>query len=151
MRYMYKFCRICIWIMKINNASHTGLSIRASSWKIPLENPWKWHFWDSNLNMFLDSSALKNLCLWCKFQSHGLLFIVLLLLKNFLTALQSLGLYIFIRDKWGQGLKTSTAHLYRSKLPFCVSSRNKQWPTYPRSSPCLLTVIKTEFETDAVL
>ena len=36
--------------------------------------------------MSLDASALKNLCLWCKFQSR-LLFIISLLLKNFLTAL----------------------------------------------------------------
>ena len=36
--------------------------------------------------MFLASSALKNLCLWCKFQSLPL-FIISLLLKNFLTAL----------------------------------------------------------------
>ena len=32
--------------------------------------------------MFLASSALKNLCLWCKFQSR-LLFIISLLLKTF--------------------------------------------------------------------
>ena len=36
--------------------------------------------------MSLDASVLKNLCLWCKFQSR-LLFIIRLLLKNFLTAL----------------------------------------------------------------
>ena len=36
--------------------------------------------------MSLDASALKNLCLWCKFQSC-LLFIISLLLKNILTAL----------------------------------------------------------------
>ena len=36
--------------------------------------------------MSLDASALKNLCLWCEFQSR-LLFILSLLLKNFLTAL----------------------------------------------------------------
>ena len=36
--------------------------------------------------MFPDASALKNLCLWCKFQSR-LLFIISLLLKNVLTAL----------------------------------------------------------------
>ena len=36
--------------------------------------------------MFPDASALKNLCLWCEFQSR-LLFIISLLLKNFLTAL----------------------------------------------------------------
>ena len=39
-----------------------------------------------NFNMFLDASALKNLCLWCEFQSR-LLFIISLLLENFLTAL----------------------------------------------------------------
>ena len=38
------------------------------------------------LKMSLDASALKNLCLWCKFQSH-LLFIISLLLENVLTAL----------------------------------------------------------------
>ena len=36
--------------------------------------------------MSLDASALKNLRLWCEFQSR-LLFIINLLLKNFLTAL----------------------------------------------------------------
>ena len=39
-----------------------------------------------NFKMSLDASVLKNLYLWCKFQSH-LLFIISLLLKNFLTAL----------------------------------------------------------------
>ena len=39
-----------------------------------------------NFKMSLDASALKNLCLWCEFQSH-LLFIISLLLKTFLTAL----------------------------------------------------------------
>ena len=58
-------------------------------WKIPLENPWKCHFWDSkDSKMSLDASALKNLCLWCKFQSH-LLFIISLLLENVLTALST--------------------------------------------------------------
>ena len=37
----------------------------------------------------LDASALKNLCLWCEFQSR-LLFIISLLFKNFLTALNAL-------------------------------------------------------------
>ena len=36
--------------------------------------------------MSLDASALINLCLWCEFQ-RCLLFIISLLLKNFLTAL----------------------------------------------------------------
>ena len=36
--------------------------------------------------MSLDASAPKNLCLWCEFQIR-LLFIISLLLKNFLTAL----------------------------------------------------------------
>ena len=35
----------------------------------------------------LDATALKNLCLWCEFQSR-LLFITSLLLKNLLTALR---------------------------------------------------------------
>ena len=39
-----------------------------------------------NFKMSLDASALKNLCLWWKFQSH-LLFIISLTLKIFLTAL----------------------------------------------------------------
>ena len=39
-----------------------------------------------NFKMSLDGSALKNLCLWCEFQSC-LLFIISLLLKNVLTAL----------------------------------------------------------------
>ena len=37
--------------------------------------------------MSQDASALKNLCLWCEFQSR-LLFIISLLLKTFLTALE---------------------------------------------------------------
>ena len=39
-----------------------------------------------NFTMSLDASALKNVRLWCEFQSH-LLFIISLLLKNVLTAL----------------------------------------------------------------
>ena len=39
-----------------------------------------------NFKMSLDASALKNLCLWWKFQSR-LLFIISLILKIFLTAL----------------------------------------------------------------
>ena len=35
--------------------------------------------------MSLDASALKSLCFWCEFQSR-VLFIISLLLKNFLTA-----------------------------------------------------------------
>ena len=44
-----------------------------------------------NFKISLDASALKNLCLWCKFQSR-LLFIIGQLLKNFLTALNT-GVY----------------------------------------------------------
>ena len=40
-----------------------------------------------NSKMSLDASVLKNLCLWCEFQSR-LLFVISLPLKNFLTALQ---------------------------------------------------------------
>ena len=43
------------------------------------------HFQDSK-KMSLDALALKNLCLWCEFQSC-LLFIISLLLKNIFTAL----------------------------------------------------------------
>ena len=39
-----------------------------------------------NCKISQDASALKNLCLWCKFQSR-LLFIIGLPLKNFFTAL----------------------------------------------------------------
>ena len=42
-----------------------------------------------SVKISLDVSALKNLCLWCKFQSC-LLFIISLLLKTFLTALETL-------------------------------------------------------------
>ena len=38
-----------------------------------------------NFKMSLDALALKNMYLWCKFQSH-LVFIISLLLKSFLTA-----------------------------------------------------------------
>ena len=42
-----------------------------------------------NFTMSLDASALKNVRLWCEFQSR-LLFIISLLLKNFLTALHTI-------------------------------------------------------------
>ena len=53
----------------------------ARSGKYLLKNPGNIIF-----KMFLASSALRNLCLWCEFQSR-LPFIISLLLKNFLTAL----------------------------------------------------------------
>ena len=53
-----------------------------------------------NFKMSLDASALKNLCLWCEFQSQ-LLFIISLLLKNFLTALH--GCYE-VSHKWKEAL-----------------------------------------------
>ena len=46
-----------------------------------------------NFRMSLDTSTLKNLCLWCEFQSR-LLFIISLLLKNFLTALYTSQLHV---------------------------------------------------------
>ena len=55
-------------------------------WKIPLENPGNGISEALNFKMSPDASALKNLCLWCEFQSH-LLFIISLILKNCLTAL----------------------------------------------------------------
>ena len=59
-------------------------------WKIPLENLWKHHFRDSNFQNVstIDASSLKNLCLWCELQSY-LLFLIRLLLRNFLTALSA--------------------------------------------------------------
>ena len=59
----------------------------ASVVDIPLGNPWKWHFWDSkNFQNVPRCLALRNLPIWCEFQSC-LLFIISLLLENFLTAL----------------------------------------------------------------
>ena len=53
-------------------------------WKIPLENPWRRHFRDSKFQNVptIDASAH----LWCEFQSR-LLFVISLLLRDFLTAL----------------------------------------------------------------
>ena len=45
-----------------------------------------------NFKMSLAASTLKNLCFWCEFQSC-LLFIISLLLKNFLTALVNLSFH----------------------------------------------------------
>ena len=45
-----------------------------------------------NFKMSLDALALKNLYLWCEFQSR-LIFIISLLLKNILTALLRLGCF----------------------------------------------------------
>ena len=56
------------------------------SGKIPRESPCNWVSETLNSKMSQDVSALKNLCLWCEFQS-GLLFIISLQLKNILTAL----------------------------------------------------------------
>ena len=54
--------------------------------KYLLKTPGNGIFKTLNFKMSLDASALKNLCFWCEFQSR-LLFIISLLLKNFLTAL----------------------------------------------------------------
>ena len=56
-----------------NNMAST---VENTSWK-PLEMPFQ---------NTPSTSALKNLCLYCEFESH-LLFIISLLLKKFLTAL----------------------------------------------------------------
>ena len=55
-------------------------------WKISLETPGNTISKTPNFKMSLDASTLKNLYLWCEFQSC-LLFIISLLIKNFLTAL----------------------------------------------------------------
>ena len=47
-----------------------------------------------NFKMSQDASALKNLCLWYKFQSR-LLFIISLLLKTFLTALTNNNNFVY--------------------------------------------------------
>ena len=49
--------------------------------KYPLKTPGNSISETLNFTMSLDASALKNLCLWCEFQSH-LLFIISLLLKK---------------------------------------------------------------------
>ena len=58
--------------------------------------------------MFPDALALKNLCLWCEFQSH-LLFIISLLLKNVLTALnrfQTWQFYLHLRRSFQWCIQT---------------------------------------------
>ena len=66
-----------------------------------------------NFKMSLDASALKNVRLWCEFQSR-LLFIISLLLKNFLTALRTVKVTLNIRSirqlptSISQGLRLSS-------------------------------------------
>ena len=57
------------------------------SGKFPLKTPGNAISETLYFKMSLDTLALKNLCLWWEFQSR-LLFIISLLLKNFLTALR---------------------------------------------------------------
>ena len=54
--------------------------------KYPLKTPGNAISETINFKMSLDALALKNMCLWCEFQSR-LLFIISLLLKSFLIAL----------------------------------------------------------------
>ena len=58
-----------------------------SSGKFPLKTPGNAISETLYFKISLDASALKNLCLWCEFQSR-LLFLISLLLKNLLTALR---------------------------------------------------------------
>ena len=74
----WPFSQCCEYSDENNIAS----VVEDTSWK-PLKMPF---LRLKRLKMSLDASALKNLCLWCKFQSH-LLFIISLLLENVLTAL----------------------------------------------------------------
>ena len=73
-----------------------------------------------NFKMSLDASALKNVRLWCEFQSR-LLFIISLLLKNFLTALRTVKVTLNIRSirqlptSISQGLRLSS--IMMSYLP----------------------------------
>ena len=62
-----------------------------------------------NFKMCLDALALKNLCLWCEFQSC-LLFIISLLLKNFLTALGNV-LSAYVLSHNSHETKTSATHV----------------------------------------
>ena len=74
-----------------------------------------------NFTMSLDASALKNVRLWCEFQSR-LLFIISLLLKNFLTALIVLNVAEFY-PSW-KCHTTSCSYLHRiHKTLFSL-----QWP-----------------------
>ena len=69
--------------------------------------------------MSLDALTLKHLCLWCKFQGQ-LLFIISLLLENFLTALH--GFYEF-SHKWKEvltGVKLASLAISRIILNRCV-------------------------------
>ena len=76
----WPFSQCCEYSDENNIAS----VVENTSWK-PLKMPF---LRLKRLKMSLDASALKNLCLWCKFQSH-LLFIISLLLENVLTALST--------------------------------------------------------------
>ena len=71
-----------------------------------------------NFKMSLDASALKNLCLWCEFQSC-LLFITSLLLKNFLTALYDLGTTVVLQ----YGSTTHTLYDKGTSFSYCETSR----------------------------
>ena len=107
-------------------------------WKISFENPWKFHFWDSKCQMSLDASALKNLCLWCKLQSC-LLCIISLLLKNFLTALETLHLSKGI--KWFEpfNIKIILLHVFPHPGFWKGSKQNNRWAVqiiFPCSIPC---------------
>ena len=60
-------------------------------WKIqctavPLETSGKAISKTLNFKLFLGTSALKNLCIWCEFQSR-VLFIISVVLRNFLKVL----------------------------------------------------------------
>ena len=72
----------CSQCCEYSDENNIASVVENTSWK-PLEMPF---LRLKRLKMSLDASALKNLGLWCKFQSH-LLFIISLLLENFLTAL----------------------------------------------------------------
>ena len=71
---------------------------------IPLENPWKWHFRDSEFQNVPGCLTPQELVPFGNFQSR-LLFIISLLLKNFFTALSAMYMYIS-QTKQGQSWKT---------------------------------------------
>ena len=91
-----------------------------------------------SVKMSLDASALKNLYLWCKFQSC-LLFIISLLLKNFLTALETL--HLSKGRKWFEpfNIKIILLHVFPHPGFRKGNKQNNRWAVQiilARGIPC---------------
>ena len=107
-------------------------------WKISLGNPGNSISETLNFKMSLDASALKNVCLWCKFQSC-LLFIISLLLKTFLTALETL--YLSKGRKWFEpfNIRIILLHVFPHPGFWKGNKQNNRWAVqiiFPCSIPC---------------